>query len=352
MTTATSIEWADYTLNPGIYGCSKASEACQHCYAMGMAHRLTAMGVYPEGITRSTSHGPEWTGRVLVDYEAIGPAFAKLPKRKPARVFVTSMADVFHADVPFDFVLRAFEEMESRPHLTFLVLTKRPERMAEYARRTDVLGGWPRNVWAGCTVENQARADERIPHLLRVPAPVRFLSVEPMLGPVDLGRWLSCAEPACAASGLCNGERGPCGAGVSGINWVIAGGESGARARPSHPEWFRSLRDQCVAAGVPFLFKQWGEWAPGSWAAPARSQGSQAMAADGRHKTCTEAFDPVAGDALVLRIGKAAAGREIDGRTWDEVPPLMGHRIRAQGEPMQSERREPDKLNKYGLLDR
>jgi protein gp37 len=324
MTTRTDIEWTatrhpdgtvtpGYTLNPGIYGCSKASEACQHCYAMGMAHRLTAMGVYPEGITRSTSHGPEWTRRIIVDYNAIGPAFAKLPKRKPARVFVTSMADVFHVEVPFDFVLRAFEEMESRPHLTFLVLTKRPERMAQYARATEVLGGWPANVWAGCTVENQARADERVPHLLRVPAPVRFLSCEPMLGPVDLAPWLG-DEEVSSAAGLFVPPDG------RGLGWVIAGGESGARARPSHPDWFRSLREQCAAASVPFLFKQWGEWAPGSWAAPARSQGSQAMAADGRHKTCTEAFDAVAGDALVLRIGKAAAGRLLDGRTWDEVP--------------------------------
>ena len=228
----TSIEWTDRTLNPGVYGCQIASPACQHCYAAALAHRLQRMGQPAYGgLTEKRDGIVRWTGEVRVDYDAIAPTFAKLPRSKPTRVFVTSMADLFHADVPFDFVDRVFDEMRRRPHVTFQVLTKRTARMAEFAEAR----GWPRNAWAGSTVEDQRRADERIPHLRRVPAVVRFLSMEPLLGPVDLR-------------------------GGDGVGWVIAGGESGRHARITHPDWFRSLRDQCAASGIPFFFKQWGEW--------------------------------------------------------------------------------------------
>jgi protein gp37 len=280
-----SIEWTSRTLNPGVYGCELVSPACTHCYAMGMSHRHTAQGLAPEGITRvpTPGRGPVWTGKVVVRYERIAAAFAALPKKprkdgQPIRVFVTSMADLFHKDVPDDFIDRVFVEMERRPWMTFQVLTKRIERVPTWweTRATyapEGMPAWPANVWMGTTVEDQRRADERIPHLLRVPASVRFLSVEPMVGPVDLDPlWCdSCdyagrsatehvvfeppSQPWCTE---CDREVGSPGwlSSVPGIDWVIAGGESGQKARPSDPAWFRALRDQCKAAGVPFFMKQ------------------------------------------------------------------------------------------------
>ena len=273
----TSIDWTDHTLNPGLYGCTEVSPACRNCYAAKMAHRQEHMGNYPVGTTKKSAAGIHWSGRVTVDYDRIEKAFAKLPKRKPARVFVTSMSDLFHEDVPFEFVDRVFVEMSRRQHLTFQVLTKRAERMLAYAKHRDQRGRiWPPNVWAGTTVEDQKRADERIPHLLRVPAKVRFLSCVPLVGPVDLSVYLNPVDECCGGDGMggCPGLE-PCHMGrwpldgdpdqpmslhFASIHWVITGGESGPGARPSNPEWFRSLRDQCAEAGVPFFFKQWGRW--------------------------------------------------------------------------------------------
>jgi protein gp37 len=200
-------------------------------------------------------------------------------------VFVNSMSDLFHTDVPEGFIARVFAVMEQADRHTFQVLTKRPARMArlvnsaEFMQRARLMAaftpasgderrieGWPPpNIWLGTSVENQRWADIRVPHLLRTPAAVRFLSCEPLLGPVDLTAWLGTHREAV-------GE--PSGS----IEWVIVGGESGRNARPMHPDWARSLRDQCVATGVPFFFKQWGGRTP------------------------------------------KAGGRELDGRTWDEMP--------------------------------
>jgi len=237
------IFWCDATLNPGLYGCAYASPACgtadrsSQCYAESMAARIVRMGgpaaaLYREGVNAEG----RWTGRVSVHPERIASAFAKLPKRagRIRRVFVTSMSDLFHADVPFDFLDRVFHAMWARPHLVFQVLTKRPDRMAEYA--AERLLQWPANVWAGCTVEDQRRADERIPHLLRVPAAVRFLSVEPMLGRINIF-----PQP------------------IAGLQWVIVGSESAGNApglRETNPSWVLDLVDQCDAAGVPVLVKQ------------------------------------------------------------------------------------------------
>ena len=299
------ILWCDHTINPGIYGCTKVSEACDDCYAMRMAHRQVAMGNYPDGITVKRSNGVHWSGVVKVDYDAIGPAFKKLPKKKPGRVFLTSMADLFHEDVPDDFISSLFSHMAVREHLTFQVLTKRPQRMAEFAEGRRARGiAWPRNVWAGCTVENQERADERIPWLLKVPAPVRFLSMEPLREAVDISESLGFAA---------NSEWPD----ARGIQWVIAGGESGSKARPSHPDWFRSLRDQCQDAGVAFHFKQWGEWAPASW-----GPGDPWVAYTGGagESWGYGLLDEARPHEFVYRAGKKATGRMLDGREWAEFP--------------------------------
>ena len=182
---STNIEWTDHTLNPGIYGCQEVSPACANCYAAAMARRLAGMG---QGAYEGVARQGGWTGEVRVDFDRIKPAFDALPKRKPARVFVTSMSDLFHPDVPASFIDRVFREMEARPHLTFQVLTKRPEHMVSWWRWTDGDFAWPTNVWAGTTVEDQRRADERIPELLEVPAAVRFLSCETLLGRIDISR--------------------------------------------------------------------------------------------------------------------------------------------------------------------
>jgi protein gp37 len=322
----TEIEWADISLNPGIYGCSIASPACEHCYAATMAHRQHAMGNYPLVTAKRGTKGIHWSGEVRVDFDAIAPAFAKLPKKKPARVFVTSMADLFHADVPDKFIDAVFHEMWERPHLIFQVLTKRPERIAPWldgrgkGKRTwGLVPQWPANVWAGTTVEDQRRADERIPHLLRVPARVRFLSMEPLLEAVSLDRshWVDCYDSDYGdGRELINPLR------ERKLHWVIAGGESGPKARPSHPAWFRSLRDQCAAAGVPFFFKQWGEWAP----APRGSEAERRYL-DGGVKAgffdqsgVWAGFNNQGRAPFLARVGRSAAGRLLDGVEHSAFP--------------------------------
>lgn len=272
------IMWTDATVNPGLYGCAKVSPACTNCYAEQTAGRLVSFGGaaglrYEDGLTL----GGHWTGRVVVRPDQIAPSFHKMPRKlgKVRRVFVTSMSDLFHEDVPFDFIDAVFAEMEARPQV-FQVLTKRAERMAAYAADRTARGlAWPANVWAGVTVEDQRRADERIPHLLQVPA-VRFLSIEPMLGAIDLDpTWCSncgtdehlhvedipgtnrTTQPWCTE---CDTEMGSPGwLNPDGISWVIVGSESdGPRpgARETCDEWVLDLVDQCDAAGVPVFVKQ------------------------------------------------------------------------------------------------
>ncbi|MFB3812573.1 MAG: DUF5131 family protein [Terriglobales bacterium] len=214
MALKSGIEWTETTWNP-VTGCSKISQGCKHCYAEAMARRLRAMGMqrYEHGL--KVSLHPD-----LID--------APLKWRRPRLVFVNSMSDLFHEDVPLDFIQRVFETMcKARQH-TFQVLTKRSSRLAKLA---DLLP-WPRNVWMGVSVED-ANNISRIADLRKVPAHVRFLSLEPLLGPV---------------------EQLP----LAGIDWVIVGGESGPGARPMQAEWVRSILAQCRRADVPFFFKQWG----------------------------------------------------------------------------------------------
>ncbi len=268
------ILWCDQTLQPGLYGCAKVSPACTNCYAEGMAARIVRMGGdepslsgpavrYAQGLRDG-----RWTGRVAVDPKQIEPAFAKLPKKagRIRRVFVTSMSDLFHADVPDEFLCKVFAEMRARPWIDFLVLTKRADRMAAFGKA--YTWGWPSNVWAGVTVEDQKRADERIPYLLRVPAAVRFLSIEPMLGAIDLldVRGLGCGHAGCdsqridSLTGADQCEHGYWGgARPERLSWVIVGSESDGNrpgARKTADTDVLDLVSQCDAAGVPVFVKQ------------------------------------------------------------------------------------------------
>lgn len=310
MSANTKIEWADATWNP-VRGCEKVSEGCRNCYAARMAARFSGEGQPYEGLAEMTPHGPRWTGDVQLVPEVLDQP---LKWRKPRRIFVNSMSDLFHEDVPDEFIARVWTIMASCREHTFQILTKRPRRMMEWVNRVKdwegykthngeppaayggngiIVGGneWPLpNVWLGVSVENQKVADERIPLLLQTPAAVRFLSCEPLLGPVDLKPYL---EPYIRTKHD-GSKRGTVWA-DPGIDWIIVGGESGPGARPMHPDWVRSIRDQCKAAEVPFFFKQWGEWKL-SW---------------------------MAGEYQWMRVGKKAAGRLLDGRTWDELPVVV-----------------------------
>jgi protein gp37 len=214
MATKSSIEWTEYTWNP-VTGCTKTSPGCLNCYAERMAKRLQAMGLsnYRTGF------------RVALHEHVLS---APLAWKKPSIIFVNSMSDLFHEKVPLEFILKVFDIMRQTPHHQFQILTKRAERLSEIASFID----WPENVWMGVSVEN-AQYIHRVDHLKMTGAFIRFLSLEPMLGPIpDMD--------------------------LSGIAWVIVGGESGPRARPINREWVTDVRDQCIDAGVPFFFKQWG----------------------------------------------------------------------------------------------
>ena len=217
MPDKTAIEWTDATWNP-VTGCTKVSPGCAHCYAEAITLRFGRGGPFLPGKTTILLH---WN-------RLAQPGLW----RKPRMVFVNSMSDLFHEEVPFSFIKKVFEVMETCSRHTFQVLTKRPTRMLDYAESCAGREGRPSHVWAGVSVENQYWADLRIPVLGEVPAPVRFLSCEPLLKPITLD--------------------------LRGIHWVIVGGESGPRARPIDISWVRDIRDQCIAAGVPFFFKQWG----------------------------------------------------------------------------------------------
>ena len=246
-------------------GCSKVSEGCRNCYAMKQAHRFSGPGMAYDGLTQLvTGKGPQWTGVVCTVPEVLE---VPLRWRKPRRVFVNSMSDLFHEDVPIQFILQVFEVMARCPQHTFQILTKRPERMAycltyppdrlvcESAEHHRLLCTMPLpNVWLGTSVEDQAAADERIPHLLRTPAAVRFLSCEPLLGSLDIRQALTYHR----RPGEDFGSGGNYLADLRGVDWIIVGGESGPGARPCHTAWIRSLVEQCRAAGMAVFVKQLG----------------------------------------------------------------------------------------------
>ena len=280
------IGWTDHTFNPW-WGCARVSKGCEHCYAETFAKR-TGHDVWGKGGERRFFGDGHWAEPLKWDRKA-----AEAGVR--ARVFCASMADVFedHPALP-PHRDRLWELIDATPHLDWLLLTKRPENMADMA---PCAGAWPRNIWAGTTVEDQDAADKRIPILLDVPAAVRFLSCEPLLGPVDLKLADDYLTPATGT----RSDWGPS------LDWVIAGGESGPGARLMHPDWARTLRDQCVEAGVAFFFKQWGAWRPlaGNECATAR---------DVAYPDARPGYAPMA------RRTKHKDERVLDGRTWDEFP--------------------------------
>ncbi len=285
MAEQTSIEWADSTFNPWI-GCTRVSPGCDHCYAAVSTPARTLGVDWGTGAPPYRTSPANW--RKPVQWERSHQAF-ELENGRRRRVFCASLADVFDNAAPqiwrdelFDLILRT-------PHLDWLLLTKRignvpamlPPTVNPFA---DV---YP-NVWLGATIVNQPEADRDIPKLLEIPARIRFLSCEPLLGPITV---FDLDGPVDVRSA----EPSP-------LHWIIAGGESGPKARPTHPDWIRDLRDQCAAAGVPFLFKQWGDWASVS-----------EVAGPGAHSCFPNG-------ATVRRVGKAVAGRTLDGVTHTAFP--------------------------------
>lgn len=284
----TKIEWADKSWSP-ITGCSPVSEGCTNCYARRMAKRLAGRFGYPKDEPfRVTFHSDK--------------LLEPLKWRKPRRIFVCSMGDLFHDEVEEDWIDEIFQTIAENIH-TFLILTKRPNRMKTYCDwyvRNEI--ELPENLWPGVSVENQKRADERIPILLQIPAKVRFISIEPMLERMDLRDYLNgmpeprgggthyitkdMASDACMPEieGMRVDEEPEWIQTVEPLNWVILGGETGPGARPMHPDWVRSVRDQCQEAGVPFFFKNMGS----------------------AHEPQLE--------------GKITAGRLLDGKIWEEWP--------------------------------
>ncbi|WP_155054535.1 phage Gp37/Gp68 family protein [Streptomyces blattellae] len=358
MSTNTKIEWADKTWSP-IIGCDRVSPGCDNCYAINTA-RIRESNPHSKiaaafaGTTERNEDGIDWTGKVNLLGDRLDQP---LHWKKPAKIFVNSMSDLFHDAVPDDFIVAVFARMWWSPQHTFQVLTKRHGRMRSLVPRIEQclrkMGHdlelvhvptplrWPLpNVWLGVSVESQQWADIRIPALLDTPAAVRFLSCEPLLGPVDLTRIAagSKQQPEMVYDAL-NQRYGVPGRwqamSSARVDWVIVGGESGRRARPMHPDWARSVRDQCGAADVPFFLKQHGEWQPlGPLYGDLEDTDDGHMeaihleAVEGKRVIQLESSGYIAeghqpGDSrtwLMARVGKGAAGRELDGRTHDAFP--------------------------------
>jgi protein gp37 len=360
MSKNSKIEWTDHTFNPWI-GCTKVSPGCANCYAAaqdkfrkwtpqgwgkGKPRKGTSDAYWKQPLkwNRLNAHclhcgtfGEMWKhclqcGHYLNDAE-------DTPEHRP-RVFSASLADWLDDEVPIEYLADFLKLVFETPNLDWLLLTKRPENFPKRAlaaglylmgyrdgqtgskptvpamlpeEQMETFLGWaqgevaPANVWIGTTVENQEMADKRIPELLKIPAKVRFLSCEPLLGPVALKpEWV---ELELQTQHTCFPR----------VNWVICGGESGSGARPMHPDWARSLRDQCQAAGVPFFFKQWGEWST-----TGEHVGSALIHNDGKvsHPKYEVARieNPRGGRMIMFRVGKKAAGRLLEGREWSEFP--------------------------------
>lgn len=370
--TASKIEWTDRSDWNPIRGCTRVSPGCGGpgdaggCYAEAIAARFSDPGQPFHGFATRTAKGPRWTGKVEVMWDRFD---LPLRWRQPARIFASSTSDFFHDGFASDDVAQLFGVMIAGHHLrghTFQVLTKRPARMRELLtneefweianteagmhvmaltdplnRRSDdaraTLDDYgphnpPPGIWLGVSVEDQQRADERIPDLLATPAALRFLSCEPLLGPIDLERikqekgQVPARYSTNALFGgwqVHEGDSYHCGT-CARIDWVIVGGESGRGARPMHPDWARSLRDQCAQAGVPFYFKQWGEWRETDGP---KTKGHNRNMGAGTHWLTRdgvlhlkEARFSIYHEYRVARLGKKRAGRQLDGVEHNGMP--------------------------------
>lgn len=276
----TSIQWTEKSWNP-VRGCSRVSEGCRNCYAERQAARFCADDHSAfHGFVQIANGHPQWTGKVeLIGDRLLDP----MRRRKPSMIFVNSMSDLFHEALPDEAIAEVFRAMYKADWHTYQILTKRADRLALLMPRLVATFGIMPQVWLGVSVENQATADARIPLLVMAPAALRFISYEPALGPVDFTRFR-----------------------LDQLHLIIAGGESGAAARPPDPAWMRSARDQCAKAGLHFFFKQWGEWLP------AMCEGA---VVDGNPAVINRSDAPV-------RVGKTRAGAFLDGLEHRGMPPV------------------------------
>lgn len=338
MSENSKTEWTDHTFNPW-EGCQKVSPGCDHCYAETRNTRFsggTAVNWGPVAPRRRTS-AANWR-KPLAWNAAHTEFFAQHGRRQ--RVFCASLADVFDNAIDPAWRPDLFRLIEATPNLNWLLLTKRignahqmiGEALITIAGDTSLLPSWPwPNVWLGASIVNQVEADRDIVKLLATPAAVRFLSMEPLLGPVDLttvackpcptsagNLWMDTTTGAYECCSRCDytgiGDE-------KGIDWVIVGGESGSGARPMHPDWARSLRDQCAAAGVPFLFKQWGEYLP---SIKDRSIIGPTLILEGAAPSTNDPrWHGFEDGQKVARVGKKAAGRKLDGAQHDGYPAVV-----------------------------
>lgn len=355
MAERSNIEWCDATFNPWI-GCTKVSPACDHCYAeRGFDHRRHVVQwgagqARKRTGTENWKHPGLWNKQVFAECPECGwrgelrnamrgcdcpscmqPGVLVSASR---RVFCASLADVFDNEVPPEWRAELFALIANTPNLNWLLLTKRPQNIVRMVRSHGSIAGngtryLPDNVWLGTTIEDQKRAEINLPALLRtreeIGARVLFVSVEPMLGPIDLTdivvRHGGGTEDHFSALYDADDDEADT---ASYIDWVICGGESGPHARPMHPDWARSLRDQCAAAGVPFMFKQWGEWTPGENVARRTGVVQSATRFDGKWLIGTEDLSVEDGhiddEPNLYRIGKKAAGRLLDGVEHNGFP--------------------------------
>lgn len=311
MAENSKIEWTDHTFNPFI-GCTKISPGCDNCYAEHLMDKRMHKVIWGPKGERVRTSASNW--RKPLAWNANHAAFFAEHGRRQ-RVFCASLADVFDNAVDPQWREDLFKLIEATPNLDWLLLTKRIGNVGNMLPVPFDFAKLYPHVWIGATVVNQEEADRDIPKLIAVDAAVRFLSMEPLLGPVDLeypkSLWPD-GPPMCCSGHECGCKGKPADPPLLyGIDWVIVGGESGPGARPMHPDWARSLRDQCQSVGVPFLFKQWGEWIAPSQHGAARAENGFAPIKE---------FAMVEGQGRYHLVGKKAAGRQLDGRTWDEVP--------------------------------
>ena len=351
----TKIQWADKVWNP-VVGCTKCSPGCLNCYAERMAARLSYMGQEKYSYVVKARHIDEkrpWSNKIFCDETVLDQP---LHWRKSKRIFVCSMSDLFHPKVPFGFIDKVFNVIYHCSEHTFLVLTKRVERMAEVANLLIKAHGeqYFRHVHWGTSISTQTEAENNIPFLLQIKgAAVRWLSIEPMLGEIGLDRSLCICKHWKSEDGRNEPPWHPeditkiqykkqalCSVNYQTIDWVVVGGESGPGARPMHPDWVRNICDQCVAANVPFYFKQWGRWKPGRsewspgkpitkarWIEPDGSYSKWDLTQAGTPYHITRkglitplGKSPECDSIFMTPVGKKKADCKLDGKEWKQLP--------------------------------